>query len=253
MKLVILAGGFGTRISEETRDKPKPMILIGQKPILWHIMKKYSMYGINDFIICCGYKSEVIKNYFLNEFKIIETFQANDYVKLTIYTDSGNWSVTLADTGINTMTGGRLKRVEKLIGNDTFHFTYGDTLNDLDIIKLEEFHKKNNATCTVTACKPPEKYGVLIINNNRVEQFKEKPVREDWINGGYFILEPSIFELLHGDETIWEKEPLETLVRNKKLYAYKHYGFYQPMDTISERDFLNNLWNSGNAPWKIWK
>jgi len=251
MKSVILAGGYGTRMNEETKNKPKPMIKIGEKPILWHIMKTYSVYGIKDFVICCGYKGEEIKKYFLDSFDIQNIHKNQNHVEMTVNTESQLWNITLVDTGLDTMTGGRLKRVEKYVGNDTFHFTYGDTLNDVNIENLLKFHKKNKSVCTVTACRPQEKYGVLIIENNRIIEFKEKPVSKNWVNGGYFVLEPSVFDLIHNDKTIWEKQPLETLVRKNQFYAFKHNGFYQPMDTISEKNRLNDLWKLNEAPWKV--
>ncbi len=232
MKTVILAGGLGSRISEETMMKPKPMIEIGGKPILWHIMKIYSFFGINDFIICCGYKGDKIEEYFLE--------------------NKESWNVSCVDTGLETMTGGRLKRVQKLI-DDTFCFTYGDTLNDLNIKKLIEFHKEQDRLATVTACKPPEKYGILEIKEGKVINFEEKPTREEvWVNGGFFVLEPDIFDYIKNDSTIWEKEPMEKLTKNNQLSAYKHYGFYQHMDTVKEKNMLNELWKNGNAKWKIW-
>lgn len=232
MKAVILAGGLGSRISEESKLKPKPMVEIGGKPMIWHIMKIYSFYGINDFIICCGYKGEKIKEYFTE----------NDE----------NWNVSCVDTGLETMTGGRLKRVENLI-DDTFCFTYGDTVNNVNIEQLIEFHNKENRLATVTSCIPPEKYGVLEIKENKVISFKEKPPMEDvWVNGGFFVLEPEVFEYIENDSTIWEKEPMEGLVKNNQLTAYKHSGFYQHMDTIKEKNFLNKLWREGKAEWKVW-
>ena len=231
MKVVILAGGLGSRISEETKLKPKPMIEIGNRPILWHIMKRYSFYGINDFIICCGYKGDKIKEYFLE--------------------NEESWNVSCMDTGLETMTGGRLKRIQKLV-NDTFCFTYGDTLNDLNIKKLIEFHKEMKTLATVTACIPPEKYGVLEINQKKVTSFKEKMSRKDtWVNGGFFVLEPEVFDYIKNDSTIWEKEPLEKLAEINQLSAYQHHGFYQHMDTMKEKEFLNKLWSNGEAKWKI--
>ena len=233
MKTVILAGGLGSRISEETTSKPKPMIEIGGKPILWHIMKIYSFFGINDFIICCGYKGEKIKEYFAE--------------------NNENWNISCVDTGLETMTGGRLKRIQNLI-DDTFCFTYGDTVNDLNIRKLIEFHNNNKILSTVTACHPPEKYGVLKLQKEQVVDFQEKPVREgDWVNGGFFVLEPKIFDYIKDDNTIWEKEPMKKLSKSNQLNAYKHTGFYQPMDTLSDKMLLERLWKSGKAPWKSWK
>jgi len=234
MKVVILAGGLGTRISEETKSKPKPMIKIGNKPILWHIMKIYSHYGINDFVVCCGYKSNVIKEYF-KENKI-------------------PWEVKLVDTGLKTMTGGRLKKVEKYLDKDTFCFTYGDTLNDVNIKKLIKFHQSKKKLATVTACHPPEKYGVLKLQNEKVAEFKEKPKKENkWVNGGFFVLEPNIFDHIKNDKTIWEKYPMEKLVKMNQLVAYRHKGFYQPMDTMSDKKILDGMWKRKTASWKVWK
>ena len=230
MKAVILAGGYGTRISEET--KPKPLVEIGGRPIIWHIMKIYSFYGINDFIICCGYKGEKIKKYFAE--------------------NNENWNVSCIDTGLETMTGGRLKRIQNLV-DDTFCFTYGDTVNNVNIEELIRFHKKESRLATVTSCIPPQKYGVLEIKENKVISFKEKPPMEEvWVNGGFFVLEPQIFEYLENDSTIWEKEPMEGLVKNNQLSAYKHHGFYQHMDTIKEKNLLNKLWQEEKAKWKVW-
>ena len=233
MKAVILAGGLGTRISEETSSKPKPMIEIGNKPILWHIMKIFEKYGINEFVVCCGYKGNIIKEYFKK--------------------NKVPWDVKLVDTGLETMTGGRLKRVKKFVNGETFCFTYGDTLNDLNIKKLIKFHKTKRKLATVTACQPPEKYGILKMSGDRVVDFQEKPVREgEWVNGGFFVLEPKIFEYIKGDSTIWEKTPLKKLAKMNQLIAYKHMGFYQPMDTLSDKKILEKMWEK-NAPWKVWK
>ena len=230
MKAVILAGGYGTRISEET--KPKPLVEIGGRPIIWHIMKIYSFYGINDFIICCGYKGEKIKKYFAE--------------------NNENWNVSCIDTGLETMTGGRLKRIQNLV-DDTFCFTYGDTVNNVNIEELIRFHKKENRLATVTSCIPPQKYGVLEIKENKVISFKEKPPMEEvWVNGGFFDLEPQVFDYLQNDSTIWEKEPMEGLVKNNQLSAYKHSGFYQHMDTVKEKNLLNKLWQEDKAKWKVW-
>jgi len=234
MKAVILAGGLGSRISEETATKPKPMIKIGNKPILWHIMKCYATYGINEFVICCGYKGNIIKDYF----KKNET----------------PWELKLVNTGLKTMTGGRLKRIEKYVNDDTFCFTYGDTVNNLNIKKLLEFHKNHKQLATVTACHPPEKYGILNLQKNKVVDFKEKQVRKDWVNGGFFVLEPKIFDYIKNrDDEIWEKEPIKKLARKGQLNAYKHTGFYQPMDTLSDKKILEKMWKEKNAPWKSWK
>jgi len=232
MKAVILAGGLGSRISEETKLKPKPMIEIGGKPILWHIMKIYSFYGINDFIICCGYKGDKIEAYFSE--------------------NKESWDVSCIETGLETMTGGRLKRVQKLV-DDTFCFTYGDTLNDLNIEKLIKFHKEQGRLATVTACRPPEKYGILEMEENKVISFKEKTPREGvWVNGGFFVLEPDIFDYIKNDSTVWEKGPMEELTKNNQLSAYKHNGFYQHMDTTKEKNFLEELWKEDKAKWKVW-
>ena len=252
MKAVILAGGFGTRISEETQTKPKPMVKIGNMPIIWHIMKIYSSYGINDFVICCGYKSHILKQFFLE--LLLGEYDPDMINKKSIKIQakiSELWEVTLVDTGLDTMTGGRLKKIKKYLDNDTFCFTYGDTLNDVNIKDLIEFHKKNKTLATVTACIPPEKYGVLYLKDDKVIDFKEKPNHEkNWVNGGFFVLEPEIFSLIKDDNTIWEKEPMEKLVEKKQISAFKHTGFYQPMDTLNDKNHLERLWNDGNPPWK---
>ena len=233
MKAVILAGGYGTRISEETHLKPKPMIEIGGKPILWHIMKIYSHYGINEFVICCGYKAELIQEYIQ---KLDES-----------------WTITPVDTGINTMTGGRLKLVKKYVEDETFCFTYGDTLNNVKIDALVNFHFDKKVLATVTACKPPEKYGLLKIENEKVVDFQEKPhIEGEWVNGGFFVLNPKVFDYIKDDSTVWEKEPMEKLTKDGQLSAYKHRGFYQPMDTISDKNHLEKLWQNNEAFWKVW-
>ena len=233
MKAVILAGGYGTRISEESYLKPKPMIEIGGKPILWHILKTYSKYDINEFVICCGYKGEQIKEYFN---------------KL----DSTSWDIQLVDTGLDTLTGGRLKRIQDHI-DDTFCVTYGDGLSDIDISSLISFHKEKNILATLTAIHPPERFGVLNLSGDYVMEFHEKHSGVDsWINGGFFVFEPGIFDYLQDDLTILEKTPLETLAKEKKLAAFKHNGFWYPMDTQRDKKHLENLWSSNNAPWKIW-
>ena len=233
MKAVILAGGYGTRISEETHLKPKPMIEIGGKPILWHIMKIYSHYGINEFVICCGYKAELIQEYIQ---KLDES-----------------WTITPVDTGINTMTGGRLKLVKKYVEDETFCFTYGDTLNNVKIDELVNFHFDKKVLATVTACKPPEKYGLLKIENEKVVDFQEKPhIEGKWVNGGFFVLNPQVFDYIKNDSTVWEKEPMEKLTKDGQLSAYKHRGFYQPMDTISDKNHLEKLWQNNEALWKVW-
>jgi len=234
VKAVILAGGYGTRISEETHLRPKPMIEIGGMPMLWHIMKIYSCHGINDFVICCGYKAEIIKEYF-------DSFT------------SENWDIQLVDTGLDTMTGGRLKRVQEYVNNETFCFTYGDGLANISISDLIKFHKNNDTIATVTAVQPPARFGALELNGDKVVSFREKPPGDgNWINGGYFVLEPSVFEYISDDSTIWEKEPVEHLAQENQLSAYRHHGFWQPLDTLREKKILENLWSTGNAPWKIW-
>ncbi len=255
MKAVILAGGYGTRISEETQTIPKPLVEIGGRPILWHIMKTYSHYGINDFIICCGYKGYKIKEYFTNYFSHnsdITVDLKNNHVDVH-QNPSEPWKVTLVDTGLDTMTGGRLKRVEKYVGNETFCFTYGDGVSDVNFSELIEFHQKNKKSATVTAVQPPERYGTLKIKNDVVETFNEKPVDNgNWINGGFFVLEPSVFDYIKDDSTIWERAPLEELSQNKLLCAYKHNGFWNSVDTLRDKNYLEELWVNENAPWKIW-
>ena len=255
MKVVILAGGYGTRISEETHLKPKPMIEIGGKPMLWHIMKSYSAYGINEFVICCGYKGYIIKEYFANYFLHTSdvTFDMQDN-KMEVHKKFAEpWKVTLVDTGLETMTGGRLKKVKNFVGNETFCFTYGDGVSDVNISKLIEFHKNNKTISTVTAVQPPGRFGTLDINGNKITSFKEKPAGDgNWINGGYFVLEPSVFDYIKDDSTIWEQEPLERLAQENQLSAFKHEGFWQPLDTLRDKNYLEELWNSDNAYWKNW-
>lgn len=255
MKLVILAGGLGTRISEESHLKPKPMIEIGGKPLIWHIMKMYSHYGINEFIICLGYKGYVIKEYFSNYFlhtsDITISLQDNSMEIHEKYSEP--WKITMIDTGELTSTGGRLKRIKPYLDNETFCFTYGDGLSDVNIATLIDHHKKSGLSATVTAIQPPGRYGALVINDNRVEKFDEKPAGDGaWINGGFFVLEPDVINFIHGDDTIWEQEPLQNLALQNKLSAYKHQGFWQAMDTLREKNQLENLWSSGKAPWKVW-
>lgn len=257
MKAVILAGGLGTRLSEETVSKPKPMVEIGGKPILWHIMKTYSHYGINDFIICCGYKGYVIKEYFANYFKHQSdlTFNMRDNEMIVHEKRAEPWLVTLVDTGDESMTGGRLKRVESYLKDeDIFCFTYGDGVADIDISKLIEFHKSHGKEATLTATFPPGRFGALDIENNRVKQFQEKP-RGDGalINGGFFVLSPKVIDRVDGDDTIWEQDPLKNLAKDGQLMAYKHEGFWQPMDTLRDKNYLEKLWDSGKAPWKLWE
>ena len=255
MKAVILAGGHGTRISEETHLKPKPMIEIGGKPILWHIMKNYSSHGINDFIICCGYKGYIVKEYFANYFLHMSdvTFDMKNN-KMDVHHKSAEpWTVTLVDTGLNTMTGGRLKKIEEYVKDDSFCFTYGDGLSDVNISELIQFHKNNNTKATVTSVQPPGRFGTLDISGDKITNFKEKPVGDgNWINGGFFVLEPSIFDYLKDDATVWEREPLEKLAMENQLSAFKHTGFWQPLDTLRDKNYLDTLWNSNNAYWKTW-
>jgi len=256
MKAVILAGGLGTRISEETHLKPKPMIEIGGRPILWHLMKIYSAHGINDFIICCGYKGYVIKEYFANYFLHMSdvTFDMRNN-KMDVHQGNAEpWRVTLVDTGDETLTGGRLKRVESYLTNeDAFCFTYGDGLSNVNISELITFHKTKGRLATVTAVQPPGRYGSLDIGGNRVSQFIEKPRGDGgWINGGFFVLSPKCINFIDGDQSSWEGTPLDNIARQGQLSAYQHEGFWQPMDTLREKNLLEDLWATGNAPWKAW-
>ncbi len=252
---MILAGGLGTRISEETHLKAKPMIEIGGMPILWHIMKSYSSYGINDFVICCGYKGYLIKEYFANYFLHMSdvTFDMKEN-KMEVHKKFAEpWKVTLVDTGLNTMTGGRLKKVKKYVEDESFCFTYGDGLSDLSIKNLIEFHRNQDTFATVTAIQPPGRFGSLNIENNKVVNFQEKPSGDGgWINGGFFVLEPEIFDYISGDETIWEREPMENLAKEGKLSSFKHTGFWQPIDTLRDKNQLEELWKINNAHWKTW-
>ena len=234
MKAVILAGGLGTRLSEETKSKPKPMIKIGGKPILWHIMMIYSTYGINDFVVCCGYKGEIIKEYFEN---IPE-----------------KWNVELVDTGLNTMTGGRIKRIEKYVHNQTFCLSYGDDLKSVDITELINFHKKRKKLATVTITKPNPRFGIVKVKEDDIINVGEKSKQdENWINGGYFVLEPEIFDYIDADNSVWEVEPMKKLVKDNQISAFKYNGEYYPMDTIQDKIKLQDMWESNNAYWKIWK
>lgn len=256
MKVVILAGGLGTRISEESHLKPKPMIEIGGKPILWHIMKIYSHYGITDFVICLGYKGYVIKEYFANYFlhmsDVTFDMQNNNMEVQQKYVEP--WRVTLVDTGDNTLTGGRLKRVREYLGTDPFCFTYGDGVSDIDVSSLIDFHHKHNKKATVTAIQPPGRYGSLNIRGTIVSNFQEKPIGDGaWINGGFFVLDPSVIDLIDGDNSSWESEPVMTLAAQGELHAYQHKGFWQAMDTLREKNHLEELWRTGTAPWKVWK
>ncbi len=255
MKAVILAGGLGTRISEETSSKPKPLIEIGEMPILWHIMKIYSSYGINDFVICCGYKGYMIKEYFANYSLHMSdvTFDMKNNSMEVHHKSVEPWKVTLVDTGLDTLTGGRLSRIKKYVDDDTFCFTYGDGVADINISDLIKFHKNKKKIATVTAVQPPGRFGTLEIENDDVLKFIEKPVGDgNWINGGFFVLEPNVFDYIEGDSTIWEREPLEKLSRQRSLSVYKHKGFWQSVDTLRDKNHLEELWASGKADWKIW-
>ena len=257
MKAVILAGGLGTRISEETTVKPKPMVEIGEQPILWHIMKTYSCHGINDFIICCGYKGHVIKEYFANYslHRSDITFDLNSNKQLNHNNLAEPWTVTVVDTGATTMTGGRLKRVKDYIGDETFCFTYGDGLADINISELIEFHKQQKSAATLTATQPPGRFGAFTLNKDqeKISSFHEKPSGDGaWINGGYFVLEPQVIDYIENDSTVWEQEPMQRLAHEGLLSAYKHQGFWQPMDTLRDKHLLTSLWESDKAPWKKW-
>lgn len=258
MKVVILAGGFGTRISEESHLKPKPMIEIGGKPILWHIMKEYSHYGFNEFIICCGYKQHVIKEYFADYYLHNSdiTFDFSSENKMTVHNNVAEpWKVTLIDTGLNTMTGGRIKRIKPYVGDETFMLTYGDAVSDVNIKELFEFHKKSGKLATLTAIQIDQRFGILDVDkDNTVEAFREKAdIDGARINAGYMVLEPKVFDYLKDDTTVFEKEPLVQLVSERQLKAFNHDGFWQCMDTKREMDKLEELWASGKAPWKKWE
>ena len=255
MKAVILAGGLGSRISEESHLKPKPMIEIGGKPILWHIMKIYSQHGINDFIICLGYKGYLIKEYFSNYFLHTSdiTISLSNNITEIHRKFAEPWKISLIDTGDNTMTGGRLKRVSTYLDNETFCFTYGDGLSDIDITKLISYHKASGRQATVTAIQPPGRFGAMEIKNDLVMSFQEKSlVNNAWINGGFFVLEPDVIKKIHDDNTVFEQEPLQELASEGQLSAFLHKGFWQPMDTLREKNHLENLWSSNKAPWKSW-
>lgn len=258
MKAVILAGGFGTRLSEATNLIPKPMVEIGGKPILWHIMKTYSHYGINDFIICCGYKQYVIKEYFANYFRHNSDMTvdlSNDSVEI-LDNHSESWRVTMVDTGLNTMTGGRIKRIQKYIGNETFLLTYGDGVTNMDIADSIRQHKESGCIVSVTAYKPGGKFGALEIDNKAgiVKSFVEKPAGDGyWINAGYFVCEPEVFDYItRGDAESFERTPLERIAAEGKMHAYRHTGFWKPMDTLRDNSELNEMWEQGIAPWKVW-
>ncbi len=264
MKVVILAGGFGTRLSEETGIRPKPLVEIGEMPIIWHIMKMYSSYGHNDFIICCGYKGYMIKEFFSNYYLKSSdvTFDLKNN-KMELHSNSVEpWKVTLVDTGDNSMTGGRVKRVKDYIGNETFFLTYGDGVSDVNIKELLKFHKEQKTYATLTAVQPPGRYGAFNLESTQrlITSFREKPTGDDsehgqevaWINGGFFVLEPEIFDYIEGDSTVWERDPMEKLATENQLSAYKHGGFWQSMDSLRDKQVLVEIWESDNTPWKVW-
>ena len=257
MKAVILAGGFGTRLAEETGVRPKPLVEIGDHPILWHIMKIYSAAGIDEFIICLGYKGYIIKEYFatysLHMSDVTFDLRKND---MRVHQNGTEpWKVTLVDTGLETMTGGRLKRVKDYIGDETFCLTYGDGLTDLAIRKLIAFHQEHKTLSTLTAVQPPGRFGAFSLDSkqDKILTFREKPQGDGaWINGGFFVLEPGVIDYIEGDSTVWEREPMENLARDGMLAAYRHHGYWQNMDTLRDKNLLEELWQSGKAPWKIW-
>jgi len=256
MKVVILAGGLGTRLAEETAVRPKPMADIGEKPILWHIMKVYSHYGFNDFVICAGYKGYMIKEYFQNYWlhNCDVTFDMRTHESEVHQDGNDPWRVTVVDTGADTLTGGRVKRIQRYVDGEPFLLTYGDGVGDVDISALVKFHQESGREATLTAVQPAGRFGALEISGTgSVERFAEKPLGDgDWINGGFFVMEPSIFDRISGDDTILEREPLESLAAEGKLGAYRHRGFWQPMDTLRDKRHLEELWDSGAAPWKVW-
>lgn len=256
MKVVILGGGYGTRLSEETVNIPKPMVEIGGKPILWHIMKIYSHYGYNDFIICLGYKGYIIKEYFMNYFMHMSDITvdlSNGGIKVH-NSKAENWKVTLVDTGLDTMTGGRIKRIKDHLNGERFMLTYGDGVGDVNINSLVKFHESHGKLATMTAVQPSGRFGALRINDDKkVESFVEKPAGDGaWINGGFFVLEPQVIDYIKDDSTTWEREPLENLTKESQLFAYKHEGFWKPMDTLRDKIELEKLWSTKEAPWKIW-
>ena len=259
MKVVLLAGGFGTRISEESHLRPKPMIEIGGMPILWHVMKYYSSFGFNEFVICAGYKQSVIKewfaDYYINHSDVTFDFTKNNKEKITVHnTETEPWRVTIVDTGLGTMTGGRIKRIGQYVGDEPFFLTYGDGVANVDIAKELEFHKSHGKLATMTAVHPDSRFGVLEIEKNQVQAFREKSEADaGWINGGFMILDPKVLDYIEGDSTVFEKEPLETLVKEGELMAFRHRGFWQCMDTMRDKEKLEGLWASRKAPWKRWE
>lgn len=255
MKAVILAGGYGTRLSEETALRPKPMVEIGGRPILWHILKTYSAHGVHDFVICCGYKGYIIKEYFANYFLHMSdvTFDMRTNRMEVHHKHAEPWQVTVVDTGEDTRTGGRLKRVQDYLDAESFCFTYGDGLSDVNITELIAFHREQGRMATTTAVQPPGRYGAVRIEDNKVVQFQEKPDGDGaWINGGYFVLEPSVLDLIAGDCTSWEADTLPALAERRELAAFRHHGFWQAMDTLRDKNSLEELWVRGSAPWKVW-
>ncbi len=256
MKVGILAGGVGTRLAEETVVKPKPMVEIGNRPILWHIMRHYSHYGYNEFVIALGYKGEYIKKYLIDYYSLhsdLTVNTKNGNVRLHENNEHPDWTVHLIDTGLETLTGGRIKRLAPYLGNQTFMLTWGDGVSDVDLNRLLEFHRSHGKLATLTAVRPTARYGHLELNDDVVREFSEKPqTQEGWINGAFFVLEPGVFDYIDGDQTQWEKEPMERLAKDGQLMAYRHTSFWQCMDTLREKHILENLWCSGNAPWKVW-
>ena len=257
MKVVILAGGYGTRLSEETRIRPKPMVEIGNRPILWHIMKIYSAHGLKEFVICCGYKGEMIKEYFTRYYLTNSDFTINmENNELQVHRFAHEpWKVTLVDTGEKTMTGGRIKRVKEYLEGETFCLTYGDGVGNIDILKLIEFHKSQRALATLTAVQSPGRFGAFSLEegHTKILDFSEKATRKTaWINGGFFVLEPEVLEYIEGDATVWEQQPMHRLSEEGKLFAYRHTGYWQNMDTLRDAEVLEQYWQSDNAPWKIW-
>tara|TARA_Y100001935_G_scaffold217449_1_gene189782 strand:+ start:241458 stop:242225 length:768 start_codon:yes stop_codon:yes gene_type:complete len=255
MKAVILAGGLGTRLSEETSTKPKPMVRIGGYPILWHIMKMYSSHGVNDFVICAGYKGYVIKEYFANYFMHMSniTFDMSNNEMMVHENNAEPWKVTIVDTGDESMTGGRLKRVKDYLDGESFCFTYGDGVSDVNIREVIKFHKEKGKWATVTAVQPPGRFGAIKMDDTTITSFVEKPNGDGgFINGGFFVLEPEVLDLIEKDSTIWEREPMEKLAELRQIEAYRHTGFWRPMDTLRDKNYLEDLWNSNKAPWKVW-
>ena len=255
MKAVILAGGLGTRLSEETTTRPKPMVELGGRPVLWHIMKTYSAHGIDDFIVCCGYKGYVIKEFFANYALHASdvTFDMRDRSMRVHSSAAEPWTVTLVDTGDDTMTGGRLLRVRRYLGDEPFCFTYGDGLSDVDVRAVIDHHRESGALATMTTVQPPGRFGAVRLQEQKIVAFDEKPHGDGaWVNGGYFVLSPGVFDYIEGDDTVWEREPLERLAAAGKLSAFVHRGFWQPMDTLRDKTMLEEHWASGRAPWKVW-